>query len=245
MFDFLKKPETVILKDTSESKAYLEELKKLEQKEEVKKEIELMEKQIRLEDKILEGLKAGHQNFVVMKDVNFSVHDVDVHLDYYVITAKLIFIIETRPWNNPLQRAEDSAKLLRDRKVMNADRMAAITLQSSFFDFFRVVVVSDDPQDVRAQWTKAEDPWIHVLTPEQLVPTMEKWNRSTKLRKLPKKKLIENGKRTLSTYTTEPFVYQERLGELIQKLEGRDLQAESEAREKAKDDMFVFSSPSE
>ena len=35
MFDFLKKPETVILKDTSESKAYLEELKKLEQNEEV------------------------------------------------------------------------------------------------------------------------------------------------------------------------------------------------------------------
>lgn len=243
MFDFLKKPETVILKDTSESRAYLEELKKLEPKEEVQKEIELMEKQIRLEDKILSELKNGHQNFVVLKNINFSVEDVNVHLDYYVITARLIFIIECKPWNNPLQRAEESAKLLRDRKVMNADGMAAITLQSSFFDFFRVVVVSEDPEDCKAQWTKAEEPWIHVLKPEQLVPTMEKWNRSTKLRKLSKKRLLDNGKKMMDTYTTEPFIYQERLGELLQKLEGRDPQAEAEAKEKAKDDMFVFSGP--
>lgn len=237
MFSFLRKPEVVVLKDGSESKEYLEKLKKLEPSEEVQKEIELMEKQVRLEEKILAGLKEGRQDFIVLKDVNFSVHDVNVHLDYYVITPRLIFIIECKPWDNPLQRAEESAKLLRDRKVMNADGMAAITLQSSFFDYFRVVVVSEDPEDCKAQWTKAEDPWIHVLTPDKLVPTMEKWNRSNKLRKLSKKKLIANGKKTMSTYITEPFIYQERLGEFMQKLEGKAPAAE----EKSLDDMFLFS----
>ena len=237
MFDFLKKPETVILKDTSESKAYLEELKKLEQNEEVQNEIALMERQVRLEDKILSELKNGHQNFIVLKNVNFTVHDVNVHMDYYVITPRLIFIIECKPWDNPLERAERDSKLLRDRKVLNADGMAAITLQSSFYDFFRVVVVSENPEECKAQWSKEEEPWIHVLTPERLVPTMEKWNRTTKLRKLPKKKLIANGKKTMETYTTEPFIYQERMEELMQKLSGSDAKAE----EKVLDDLFNFS----
>ena len=212
MLGLFSKPETVIIKEGWESKEYLNELKKQKPNEKIQEEIKMMEKQVDLEERIMNEFRNGKVNYVVTKDLNFALCGKMQHFDFFVYTPKLGFLIECKNWGNPLERAEENWHMMEIRSVQNAEKSGqGASVLANFDDYFRVLLVTDDPEECDSKWTKEEEPWIRMVTPEELVKTMETMNKGSRIRKMRKSQMIENAHKTAENFGMEPYLYRSRL----------------------------------
>lgn len=103
IISMLSKPEVIILKESSDAKAYLEKLEKLllkaqgDTKKQIQKEIAITKAGIIGEDNILFELKHSHMDMVVLHDIYIETKDgLGAQIDFAVVTSKIIFLIECK-----------------------------------------------------------------------------------------------------------------------------------------------------
>ena len=98
------KPEILILKETSDAKAYLEKLEKLltettdqSIKSKIQKEIAIVKTGIAGEENILFELKNSDMDLVVLQDIYIETQSGrGAQIDFVVVTSKLIILIECK-----------------------------------------------------------------------------------------------------------------------------------------------------
>lgn len=219
MLGFFSKPEPIVLKEGWESKEYLEKLKSLEPNERIQQEIAMMERQVLIEQGALLALQKSDQDYAILKDLNFEVNGKKQHLDFYVITPKLSFIMECKTWGNPMERAEEALFTLKERRMKTVSKIQQASLESMFHDFFKVLVVTDDLEECRASWNQNREPICQVTTPRRLRSTIEEMNRGSKAHKLSQKKIRQTGENLMRSLDGEPFFYEERYQELLSGIE--------------------------
>jgi hypothetical protein len=100
LFDKLKGP--VFLKETSDAKEQLEQLKELyttapnEIKEQIEQDINMLSYGINGEDNVAFELKNSFIPMVVLHDLHFLYEDLSAQIDYLIVTKKLVFVIECK-----------------------------------------------------------------------------------------------------------------------------------------------------
>lgn len=98
-----RKPEVVIMKQSSDAKEYLEKLEELlsraegDEKEKIEKEIVIVKAGIVGEDRILFELKNSGTDMVVLQDLYIETKDeLGAQIDFIVVMSKLVFLIECK-----------------------------------------------------------------------------------------------------------------------------------------------------
>lgn len=97
------KPEIIILKESNDAQTYLDKLKSLQQlasgdlQNQIQKEIALTQAGIIGEENILFELKHSNMDMIVLHDIYIETHSgLGAQIDFIVITAKIIFLIECK-----------------------------------------------------------------------------------------------------------------------------------------------------
>jgi hypothetical protein len=100
LFDKLKGP--IFLKETSDAKEQLEQLKEYyksapnEIKERVEQDINMLSYGISGEDNVAFELKNSFMPMVVLHDLHFEYEGLTAQIDYLIVTKKLVFVIECK-----------------------------------------------------------------------------------------------------------------------------------------------------
>lgn len=96
------KPEVVILKESSDSHAYLEKLEALlprtsgSLKAKIQKEISITRAGIQGEENILYELRNSGMDLYVLHDIYLEEGDLNAQIDFFIVTQKLCFVLECK-----------------------------------------------------------------------------------------------------------------------------------------------------
>mgnify|MGYP002238158867 CR=1 FL=1 len=103
LYRLFSKPEIIILKESNDAQTYLDKLKSLQQlasgdlQNQIQKEIALTQAGIIGEENILFELKHSNMDMIVLHDIYIETHSgLGAQIDFIVITAKIIFLIECK-----------------------------------------------------------------------------------------------------------------------------------------------------
>lgn len=207
------KPETVLLKEPKEAGDYLTKLLELAGRaempfrERIEEEIRLIRETVLLEEEVLRRLKEWKTDSVVLSDLNFCQNGIPVHLDFYVVTPKVYFILECKPMEEPIKRADEQLELFREKKREGASRLQKVSVDTHFDSFFKSLVLSRDPIPEAA----GEGIKSRAAAPEKLVSVMEHLNEASGARKLSPSEMRKSGEKLLKACDKEPFYYEQRL----------------------------------
>ena len=211
---FFSKPEQIILKEASDARAYLERLEKLlpqtcgELNTKLQKEIAITKAGIAGEDNIVFELKNSGIDMVVLHDIYIETENgLSAQIDFIVVTAKLIYVIECKNLfgnieiNNsgafirtfeyggkrvkegiysPITQNERHLTVLNQCRVENAGAFMGLLKQWGTKTFYKPLVVLANPKTIVNDRYAKKEIKEQVIRADQLVATIKRMNAESK-----------------------------------------------------------------
>lgn len=251
------KPEVIILKESSDAKKYLEELEGLlpkasvNVKKKIQKEIEITKAGIVGEDNILFELKNSGMDMVVLHDLYIETEDgLNAQIDFFVITKKLIFIIEcknlfgnieidskgnfirTMEYSgqkhkegiySPITQNERHLNVIRNKILENKNKVATAIVKGTFSDTYKSLVVLANPKTILNDKYAKKEIKSQVHRADQLVRVMKEMNAKSNELSYNLKEIKEIGEKWLARNADERKDYIQKYRNLIQEVERNEI----------------------
>lgn len=208
------KPEQIFLKEASDAKVYLEKLENLfpqtdgELKKKLQKEIAVTKAGIAGEDNIIFELKNSGIDMVVLHDIYIETENgLSAQIDFIVVTAKLIYIIECKNLfgnieinssgafirtfeyggkrikegiYSPITQNERHLTVLNQCRVENAGNFMGWLKQWGTKTFYKPLVVLANPKTIVNDRYARKEIKEQVIRADQLVATIKRMDAESK-----------------------------------------------------------------
>lgn len=176
------KPEIIILKESNDAQTYLDKLKSLQQlasgdlQNQIQKEIALTQAGIIGEENILFELKHSNMDMIVLHDIYIETHSgLGAQIDFIVITAKIIFLIECKNLvgnieidsngafirtifyghtkqkegiYSPITQSQRHYEVLKEARIETSNWLKGISIKYNFSSFYKPLVVLANPKTI-------------------------------------------------------------------------------------------------
>lgn len=251
---FFNKPEVVILKETSDAKKYLMQLAELYEKStgdlknKIEKEIKYVKAGIVGEDNILFELKNSGMDMIVLQDIYIESEDLSAQIDFYVITPKLTFIIESKNLfgnieiNNqgdfirtfeingkrikegiysPITQNERHMQVIKNKKLENAGILTRMTVNTYFDDYYKSLVVLANPKTVLNAKYARKDVKVKMIRADQLISVIKRLCMESKIATYSKKEMMESAERVLALNVEERKDYLKKYEKILAETESQ------------------------
>lgn len=230
--ELFRKPEVCILKESNTAEAYSQQLEELLPKAKgdtakvIEKEIFVTKAGIAGENTIMYELKNSGMDLVVLHDLYLeTASDTSAQIDFFVITNKLIFILEcknlfgnievnskgdfirTIQYGNkyykegiysPITQNERHLQVIKDKRVENNGRFMRAFLNTGFDNIFKSLVVLANPKTVVNDKYAKKEVKDKIVRADQLISTMKSMNKASNEPKYSPKDMKMIGEKWLS-----------------------------------------------
>ena len=192
------KPEIIILKESNDAQTYLDKLKSLQQlasgdlQNQIQKEIALTQAGIIGEENILFELKHSNMDMIVLHDIYIETHSgLGAQIDFIVITAKIIFLIEidsngafirtifyghTKQKEgiySPITQSQRHYEVLKEARIETSNWLKGISIKYNFSSFYKPLVVLANPKTIVNDRYAKKEIKQQVIRADQLVATIK------------------------------------------------------------------------
>lgn len=243
------KPEVIFLKTSSDSKNYLEKLEELKTKatgdveKEIQKEIAITKAGIFGEENIMFELKNSNMDMAVLRDIYIETEDGrSAQIDFIVVTAKLIFVIEcknlfgsieidskgnfirTMEYNgrrykegiySPITQNERHMAVLKEKTAENKNLVMGALVRNSFDKFYRSIVVLANPKTVLNDKYAKKDVKEKVFRADQMIKVMKQMNAESNILASSKKDIMQTAEAILARNTEQRPDYFQKYEQLL------------------------------
>lgn len=201
------KPEIIILKESNDAQTYLDKLKSLQQlasgdlQNQIQKEIALTQAGIIGEENILFELKHSNMDMIVLHDIYIETHSgLGAQIDFIVITAKIIFLIECKNLvgnieidsngafirtifyghtkqkegiYSPITQSQRHYEVLKEARIETSNWLKGISIKYNFSSFYKPLVVLANPKTIVNDRYAKKEIKQQVIRADQLVATIK------------------------------------------------------------------------